>query len=299
MTSDPTRGVGPLRLLAHAKLNLSLRVLAREESGYHSIETILLRLELADCVELEVTVERGVRLEVTGNYQVPTDSSNLCWRAAEALGREVSHRGGVRIGLDKRIPVGAGLGGGSADAAAVLRGLNELWGSPLDNAALVRLAGEIGSDVPFGLCKSTMALAWERGRRFLPLDAPSPRPVLIVVPGYPIGAGEAYGWLSADRSAGLVEPPGPGFLPRTAELSENSVLESLAINDLAQPVFRRHPELEGVRDALTERGAEIALLCGSGSCVAGLFPDESVLDSVAASFSRVEGLSTILTRTLR
>jgi 4-diphosphocytidyl-2-C-methyl-D-erythritol kinase len=288
-----------MRLLAHAKLNVSLRVLAREQSGYHSIETILLRLELADCVQLATTVEPGVRLEVTGDHEVPADSSNLCWRAAEVLLREVADRGGVRIGLDKRIPAGAGLGGGSADAAAVLQGLNELWGRPLDGLALVRLAGEIGSDVPFGLCKAAMALAWERGRRLLPLEAPSPRPVLIVVPGYRIGAGEAYGWLAEDRSAGLVEPPGPGILPGTAELSEGSVLEGLAINDLAQPVFRRHPGLAGIRDALTDRGAELALLCGSGSCVAGVFSDESVLDGAADSFSEVEGLSTIRTRTLQ
>jgi 4-diphosphocytidyl-2-C-methyl-D-erythritol kinase len=299
MTTDPAGNMGPVRLLAHAKLNVSLRVLAREQSGYHSIETILLRLELADCVELASTVEPGVRLEVTGNPEIPADASNLCWRAAEALRREVGHRGGVKIGLDKRIPAGAGLGGGSADAAAVLQGLNELWGMPLDGPALVRLAGEIGSDVPFGLCKKPMALGWERGRRLLPLEAPSPRPVLIVVPDYSIGAGEAYGWLAEDRSAGLVEPPAPALLPCTAELSEGLVLERLAINDLAQPVFRRHPELAGIRDALTDRGADFALLCGSGSCVAGLFSDESVLAGVADSFSRVEGLSTIRTRTLR
>jgi len=299
MTTDRTGDAGRLRLLARAKLNVSLRVLAREESGYHSIETIMLRLELADCVELEATIDPGVRLEVEGDCMVPADSSNLCWRAAEVLRREAAPRGGVRIGLDKRIPAGAGLGGGSADAAAVLRGLNELWGRPLDEPALVRLAGEIGSDVPFGLCEAPMALAWEHGRRLLPLEAPPPHSVLIVVPGYPIGAGEAYGWLAEDRSAGLAEPPDPGFLPWAAQLSEGSVLGSLAMNDLEEPVFRRRPELGRIRDQLTDRGADIALLCGSGSCVAGLFSDESLLDGAEDWFSRVEGVSTIRTRTLR
>jgi len=289
---------GPMLLRAHAKLNVSLRVLGREEGGYHSIETIMVRLELADRLELEATVEKGVQLEVTGDPTVPSDSSNLCWRAAEAMLREAAPAAGVRVKLDKRIPSGAGLGGGSADAAAVLRGLNEMRGSPLDGSALMRLAGEIGSDVPFSLCEARMALAWERGTRLLPLQAPSPIPVLIVVPGYPIGAGEAYGWLAEDRAEGLVPPPGPGLLPGPAELSRGSVLERLAINDLAEPVYRRHPDLAWIRDSLGDRGADVALLCGSGSCVAGLFSDELVMARAAESFLGVEGLSTIRTRTL-
>ena len=113
-----------LVLLAHAKLNVALRVLAREEGGFHSVETVLLRLELADRIELENTVEPGIRLEVTGDASVPEDDRNLCWRAARALHEHVEHEGGTRIRLLKKVPAGAGLGGGSADAAAVLSGLN-------------------------------------------------------------------------------------------------------------------------------------------------------------------------------
>jgi 4-diphosphocytidyl-2-C-methyl-D-erythritol kinase len=268
---EPRPDAGSMSLLAHAKLNVWLRVLAREEGGYHSIETLMLRLELADRLELETTDEPGIRLEVRGGPEVPSDSTNLCWRAAEALRNALGHEGGARIRLEKSIPAGAGLGGGSADAAAVLRGFNGLWGNRLNSRALTRLAGELGSDVPFGLCETPMALAWERGRRLLPLEAPPSRPVLIVVPGYPIGAGEAYGWLAEDRAAGL---------------------------DLEEPVFRRHPDLAGIRDLLLDRGADVALLCGSGSCVAGLFSDESVLARAVESFHEAESLSTIRTRTL-
>lgn len=298
MTTDPLPDPGPLVVLAHAKLNVSLRVLAREESGFHSIETILLRLELADRIELETTIDPGIRLEVTGDPAVPADTRNLCWQAAVALHRQVERAGGTRIRLDKRIPAGAGLGGGSADAAAVLLGLNELWENPLDGPTLLRLAGELGSDVPFGLCEAPMALAWERGRRLLPLESPFSRPVLIVVPGYPIGAGEAYGWLAADRAAGLVSLPGPCLHPGPAELAEWSVLERLAVNDLEPPVFRRYPELAEIRDTLADCGAESAVLCGSGSCVAGLFPDEAALEHAAEAFHGTEGRSTIRTRTL-
>lgn len=298
MTTDPAGGALTLRLPAHAKLNLALRVLAREESGFHSIETIFLRLELADRIDIETTPGPGIDVEVSGDATVPADETNLGWRAAAALREQVSGAGGARILLQKHVPAGAGLGGGSADAAAVLWGLNELWGTPLSEAALVRLAGDIGSDVPFGLCERPMALAWERGRRMLPLDAPPSRPVLIVDPGYPIGAGAAYGWLAADRSAGLSCPPGPEVHPGPEELSAGGALRDLAVNDLEEPVFRRHPDLARIRDELREHGADIALLCGSGSCVAGLFADEYSRDQAAAALEGTPGLSTISTRTL-
>ena len=274
MRTESAPDSGSSRLQAHAKLNLSLRVLAREESGFHSIETLFIRLELADIVDLETTGEAGICLEVTGDSTVP------CGRVEPVLARGGGHGSARREGVPgsgsgwrRSVPAGAGLGGGSADAAAVLLGLNRLWGNPLDDPALARLAGELGSDVPFGLCEARMALAWERGRRLLPLAAPSSLPVLIVVPDFPISAGQAYTWLADDRAAGLSAPPGPAHLPPAAELADLSVLRGLAINDLQESVFRRHPELSGIREALSERGADVALLCGSGSCVAGLFRD--------------------------
>jgi 4-diphosphocytidyl-2-C-methyl-D-erythritol kinase len=287
-----------LALLARAKLNVSLRVLAREDGGFHSVETVLLRLELADRIELETAVEPGIHLEVTGDASVPTDDQNLCWRAVRALHEHAEREGGTRIRLQKRIPAGAGLGGGSADAAAVLRGLDELWGRPLDGSALLSLAGKLGSDVPFGLCDAPMVLAWERGRRMLPLEAPPSRPVLVVVPGFPIGAGEAYGWLAEDRAAGLTSPPGPCLHPGPAALSDWTALERMAVNDLEEVVFRRHPELAGFRDTLADLGAAIAILCGSGSCVAGLFRDVAARDRAAEAFRGVGGFSTLRTRTL-
>ncbi|MDP2469686.1 MAG: 4-(cytidine 5'-diphospho)-2-C-methyl-D-erythritol kinase [Candidatus Palauibacterales bacterium] len=299
MTRDPPRADAPgLPLLAHAKLNVSLRVLAREDSGYHSVETILVRLELADRLWIESTPTPGIRLQVTGEHEAPTDSDNLCWRAADLMRRAVGRADGVAMLLEKLVPAGAGLGGGSADAAAVLRGLNELWGRPLAHASLVRLAGELGSDVPFGLCDASMALAWERGRRMLPLQAPTPWHVAIVVPGFPIRAPDAYAWLDEDRAAGRAKGPEPAQLPFANELSDSAVLAQLASNDLEGPVFRRHPELMGIRDSLLDLGAAVALLCGSGSCVAGLFSDETGVDRATRALVGREGTSIVRTRTL-
>ncbi len=295
MTSEAS-AEGRLQLRAHAKLNLSLRVLAREESGYHSVETLLQRLELHDELTLTLIPVREIRLDVVGDSTVPADESNLCWRAAEALSRRHPDSG-VHIRLHKRIPAGAGLGGGSADAAAVLVGLNRLWGDPFGPHELLDVAGELGSDVPFGLCPSEAALAWGRGRRLLPLDPPLRGSVLILVPGAPIAAGDAYGWLAEDRQAGLDSPPGPAILPRPSSFLDETSPALIGVNDLEPPVFRRHPELERLRDDLIGLGARHALLCGSGSCVVGLFDDDAGRDEAEQARASTGGIRTISTRT--
>jgi 4-diphosphocytidyl-2-C-methyl-D-erythritol kinase len=299
MRAESSGSSSSVTVPARAKFNLSLRVLAREESGYHSIETVLVRLDLSDEVELGLSGEPGIELEVTGEYEAPSDASNLCWQAAELLSRAAGYEDGVRIRLHKRIPAGAGLGGGSADAAAVLRGLNQLLGDPVEEGSLVRLAGQLGSDVPFGLCDAGMALAWERGRRLLPLGAPSVRPVLIAVPDFPIAAGQAYGWLAEDRAAGLGKPPAPARLPSPSSLSDPWDIPDLAINDLEGPVFRRCPRLREIRESLSNHGAAVALLCGSGSCVAGVFHHSEARDRADHLLDGSPGLKTIRTSTAR
>ncbi|MXW66924.1 MAG: hypothetical protein F4Z72_08010, partial [Gemmatimonadales bacterium] len=159
---------------AHAKVNLRLRVFARDETGFHGVETVLARTSLSDTVTLSAAeTARGVTLSVDGPLAegVPDGPDNLCRQAAERfLARAFGKRGrpAVHIRLTKRIPMGSGLGGGSADAGATLRLLAARW-PRLETRELVELAGEIGSDVPFALLGVPMALGWERGRRLLPL----------------------------------------------------------------------------------------------------------------------------------
>jgi len=268
-------------LWAPAKLNLRLRVLGRGEDGYHSIETLFLRLGLAD----EITIDQndaGLLLETSGIGNVPDGKENLCWQAAELFFEAIERNPAVSIRLVKHIPIAAGLGGGSSDAATVLHGLNRIHDSPLDVPGLMGLAGELGSDVPFFLSETPFALAWERGGRLLPLEPPQSRPVLIVVPDFGVMAGDAFAWLRADAAGGNpAGGHGPGHLPTPTELTSWDVLGTLALNDLAAPVYRRHPELLVVADSLTGSGAEIALLCGSGSCVAGVFSTVTQRDTAA------------------
>ncbi|MCL7927840.1 MAG: 4-(cytidine 5'-diphospho)-2-C-methyl-D-erythritol kinase [marine benthic group bacterium] len=288
---------------APAKLNLRLRVLGREESGYHAVETLMLRLALAD----RITVEPGppgIRLVVSGSDALPEGPENLCWRAADLVHRELDVAPAVVIRLEKRIPVAAGLGGGSMDAAAVLAALVELLDRDPGTESLTRVAGRLGSDVPFGLCPGGMALGWERGRRLMPLPSPPARPVLIAQPPFGIHAAEAYGWLAHDRerpaaeSGSTAAENGAALFPRPDELTDWDVLERLAVNDLQEAVFHRHPELGVIRDALSEAGAGISMLCGSGACVAGIFEEENVLDRAARDLQPKLGIPLIRTVTL-
>jgi 4-diphosphocytidyl-2-C-methyl-D-erythritol kinase len=260
---------------AYAKINLRHRVFAPDQTGLHSVETLLLRTGLFDSVGL-AEAPGGCSVDLDGEEAagVPSGEDNLCCRAARlyldrAFGRT---RPGVRIRLTKRIPPGSGLGGGSADAAAVLRLLTGRW-PRLDERELVRLAGEIGSDVPFALIDVPMALGWEHGRRLLPLRPPRPRPALLARPPFSIDTGEAYADLAASRTAsgdGSADPGGAAILPGADRLSEWDSLARLARNDLEPPALASHPDLADCL-AILRADAPVAGMTGSGSTLFGIF----------------------------
>ncbi len=290
---------GPVTVRAGAKINLRLRVLAREESGFHGIETLFLRLSLADRLVLEPGPP-GISLSVVGDDRVPGGPANLCWRAATSFFDAMGLEPAVSIRLEKSVPVEAGLGGGSADAAAVLAGLNRLHGEPASLPEIVDLAARIGSDVPFGLAPTALGLAWERGRRLLPLVPPPSRPVVLALPPFGVPTPEAYRWLDEDRARGSGSGSAGGegaLLPPPAALADWTVLRQVAGNDLEGPVFRRHPELARLRDALRAMGAEVAILCGSGSAVAGVFASDEVREAAAGRLESEAGVRVLRTRT--
>jgi 4-diphosphocytidyl-2-C-methyl-D-erythritol kinase len=186
------------RVAAQAKVNLRLRILAREESGFHQIETLFLRLALADQVRVRRTT--GARsLDVHGADAAALGpvEGNLAWRAAVAYAEAGAWTGGFSIELEKSIPVGGGLGGGSADAAGVLRVMNAIAPHPLDVGTLLRLAATLGADVPFLVSDLAYALAWGRGERLLALAPPPVREVVLLVPPFAVNTAAAYGWLAA------------------------------------------------------------------------------------------------------
>jgi 4-diphosphocytidyl-2-C-methyl-D-erythritol kinase len=272
------------RVAAQAKINLLLRVLAREDSGYHSIETVFLRLDLADDVVVRVGDDiRGRTLDVRGDA-LPADglgemTTNLAYRAACAYAEATGWPGGFAIELTKNIPTGAGLGGGSADAGAVLRALDALSPSPLGRQ-LPDLTPALGADVAFMTIDSPMALAWGRGERLYPLPALARRPVVILVPSFAVSTKDAYGWLAHDR--GTYEARG-GLLQPT-ELDTWEGIAAIAVNEFEPVVGRRHPSIPAYVDALRDAGALPAMMSGSGSAVFGVFADpQAALSGIMAA----------------
>jgi 4-diphosphocytidyl-2-C-methyl-D-erythritol kinase len=272
-------------LLACGKVNQRLRVLGRDPSGYHILETIFLRIELAD----QVTVRTGVSgrsVDCRGAELGPMER-NLAYRAAMSL-REAGGPEDFAIEIEKRIPVGAGLGGGSADAAAVLQGLNALSAKPLPHEALLRLAGELGADVPFLVSGAPMALAWGRGERLIPLGAPPVRQLVLLVPPFQVSTADAYRWWDESRSSADAEP----MVWKAGKLGDWQELSRLARNDLEPVVAARHPEISGMRQALLDAGASIAMMSGSGSVVFGVF------ERAPGGEVRYEGAREVRTRTV-
>ncbi|HEX2721302.1 MAG TPA: 4-(cytidine 5'-diphospho)-2-C-methyl-D-erythritol kinase [Gemmatimonadaceae bacterium] len=267
---------GPvLRIAAQAKLNLHLRVLAREDSGYHSLETIFHRIDLADDLIIEVT--NGARSISVSGADLGEPASNLAYRAAAAYSAQCGWPRGFRIELVKRIPVGAGLGGGSADAGAVLRALNSVSPRPLAPAGILALASSLGSDIPFLASESVMALAWGRGERLLSLP-PLPRnDVLLLTPPFGVSTNDAYRWLdehrraqprsalaSADTDGVSVEGPEPSLID-ALQLSTWGSIQRIARNDFEAAVAAHHPELMQYLDRLRNSRAIFAQMTGSGS----------------------------------
>ena len=276
---------------AHAKVNLDLRVLGTRPDGYHELRTVFQSIDLHDTV---LCAQRpgpfAIRCRTAG---VPLDSSNLVWRAAAGLWTALGRPGDpsdTQVTIEKGIPIQAGLGGGSADAAAALLALARLWGgAPL--SLLREVASGIGADVPFFLSGGT-ALGLGRGEEIYPLvDLPT-HWVVLVRPPFGVSTAEAYAWYDEDRAAGLREQREFQVLPvpwpsRAAQM----------INDLEPPVVRRHPEIGTIRTTLREAGAVAAAMSGSGSAVFGLFRTHGQAARAIRPLSR-GGNVAVLTRTI-
>ena len=257
-----------LGMPAHAKVNIFLRVLGRRDDGYHDVETLLLPISLADDVTVEPARELTLSLDGTAAEGVPTDETNIVLRAARALSAEVggAEPPGARITIEKRIPVAAGLGGGSADAAATLLLLDELWGVGLGRDGLARLAAEVGSDVP-AMLLGEPAYAEGRGERVSPVLVQST--TWVVKPfAFGVSSADAYVWWDEHAITG----PDPGALIAAAEAGNNALVGSALYNDLQEPVAARHPEISQTIEAFIGAGAEGAVMSGSGPTVVALCP---------------------------
>jgi 4-diphosphocytidyl-2-C-methyl-D-erythritol kinase len=254
------------RVAAQAKLNLGLRILARERGGHHEIETLFARIALADTVTVRPRDEE--RSLVVRGLESGPELQNLAYRAAEAYGDATGWPRGFELEIEKRIPVGGGLGGGSADAGAVLRGLNALAPRPVSDAELLRIALTLGADVPYLTSMEPYVLAWGRGERMLALPALPERTVVLVLPGFAISTADAYGWIASTRPADVPSPR----LVTVPELSSWETLQPHVVNDFEPVVSEHHPEIATIIAQLRAAGASIAGMSGSGSTLFGVVP---------------------------
>jgi 4-diphosphocytidyl-2-C-methyl-D-erythritol kinase len=256
------------RVLAHAKINLILRVLAREASGFHTLETLFARLAIGDVVTVRVT-DSGRSVDC--DPAIPGHPEhNLAWRAAMAFSDAFGWPRGFAIEIEKRIPVGGGLGGGSADAGAVLRALAALSPNQVRETDLLAIASALGSDVPYLTTNAPLALAWGRGERLLALPPLPERAVLLVLPSFSVSTAAAYSWLAESRASSTSTAPSPQFLS-LADLATWHSVAALAANDFEPAVTAHHPEIATALSALRASGAAISLMSGSGSTSFGIF----------------------------
>jgi 4-diphosphocytidyl-2-C-methyl-D-erythritol kinase len=261
---------------ALAKINLDLRVLSARPDGYHEIRTIFQTISLADIIDVELTRAHGTTIEIDGDIDIP---DNLMAKAAILALEAMRVTAQVKFRLRKRIPIGAGLGGGSSDAAAVLLALPALAGRRLALPRLMELAAELGSDVPFFLLGGA-AVALGRGTELYPLPDLPPSAGLLIAPAVRVSTAAAYRALT----------------PRlTTESQQNKIvsfqsqawgeLGSLGVNDFETVVFEQFPQLARLKRQLVKLGANPAMMTGSGSALFGLFGTREQVTRAAKSFS--------------
>lgn len=256
-----------IRLRAFAKINHGLKILSRRSDGYHEIRTVYQTIALHDRLEITLlNTGSGIRLECD-DAGIPSGRENLVYRACDLWRRATGFCGEVRARLEKTIPAGSGLGGASSDAAAALEGLERLTGEKLPLEARLRLAAQLGSDVPLFLLGGRV-LGCGRGEEIYPLPDLTPRHCLVVFPGFPMSTAEAYReadlrLTSHAKPRSIVHvgawPQFPWFVWGPAE------------NDFERVAFARWPELARLKRLLIRAGAEIASLTGSGSAVYSVF----------------------------
>jgi len=276
------------QFLAPAKINLCLHVLGRRSDGYHELAMVMQRISLCDRLEISLVEQPGVRVSCEG-VDLPPGGENIAARAARRLLELAGERRGAEIVIDKRIPVAAGLGGGSSDAATVLMGLNEMLGLGLSGQTLMAEGVALGADVPFFVFKDA---AWATGIGDVleKIEGLPPVWYVLVNPGVAVSTAWVF------QNLGLTSVRGVARLPRFSGAAEG--LASLLHNDLERVTISRYPVVEKIKDRLAECGAVGSLMSGSGPTVFGIFERQDVAQDVCRELNGVRGWKAFVARPL-
>lgn len=255
---------------APAKINLSLDVLRKREDGYHEVEMVMTMVDLADRIEMQELPRDTIIISSQAGY-IPLDEKNLAFQAARLIKDRYDVKQGVYIHLDKKIPVAAGLAGGSSDAAATLRGLNRLWKLNIPVDELQRLGAELGSDVPFCVTGGT-AIATGRGEKLEPIEAPPQCWVVLAKPPINVSTSEIYGKL---RAASIQHHPSAASIVDAIEKKRFDLLCDRLGNVLEEVTLELYPEVRQLKECMVRLGADGVLMSGSGPTVFGLVSKEA------------------------
>jgi 4-diphosphocytidyl-2-C-methyl-D-erythritol kinase len=269
-------------VFAPAKVNLILRVLDRRPDGFHNVWSLMQTVGLEDAVTIRLAPQHAeIRLQCD-SHSLSADQTNLVYRAAVAVLAQLQQKIGLDIRLAKHIPMGAGLGGGSSDAAATILGINRLLNLGWSAVRMAEIGQELGSDVPFFFHAPTAVVAG-RGEQVRAIHLADSRWAVLVNPGFPVETKWAYQQLSTTRQGVAPLSERCSQLEAQSQTSWDDVI-SLASNDFEGPVFATHPVLQQIKLDLLSRGAQLALLSGSGATVFGIFREEAEARQAAAFF---------------
>lgn len=254
---------------APAKINLTLDVVGKRDDGYHDVEMIMTTVDLADRIQLTLIEEDQIRIEVNIGH-VPSDKHNLAYQAAKVLKDRYSIKSGVSMYIHKNIPVSAGLAGGSTDAAAVLRGLNEMWSLGLSLEELAEIGLTIGSDIPFCVHGGT-AIARGRGEKLSFLPSPPPCWVVLANPPLGVSTKDIYQRLNLQE---MDHPDTIGMVQAIEEQDFQGICQRLE-NVMETATFQLAPEVKNIKQRLIQFGAEGTVMSGSGPTVFSLTSNET------------------------
>ena len=272
-----------LKLKALAKINLGLDVLGKRENGYHDVRMVMQTIYLYDNVTLEKSPEAGIQLE-TNLFYLPVNENNIAYKAAKLLMDEFQIQEGIKIHLEKRIPVAAGLAGGSSNAAAVLVGMNRLFSLGLSQEALMERGVQLGADVPYCIMRGTV-LAEGIGEILTPL-APLPKCyILIAKPAISVSTKEVYEALDAEEIP--VHPDIDGILEGLEESNLEKISGAMG-NVLERVTIAKHPVIEEIKVAMKECGAINAMMSGSGPTVFGIFSERRTAQMAKQTIQRMK-----------
>lgn len=281
-----------IKLKGNAKINLTLDILGKREDGYHEVSMVMQSIELHDTLEMEKTPE-GILLDVDVPW-LEADETNLAWKAADLMIRRFHLEGGVRIRLTKRIPIAAGLAGGSTDAAAVLRGMRELYGLGLSGEELCRLGAEIGSDIPFCLMGGTM-LSTGRGEVLKRLPALPEMPVVLAKPK--ISVSTAWAYRNYDE-LGAKRHPDNEAVQRALAAGDGIAVSKLLCNVLESVTEKRYNIISEYKVMMMEQGALASMMSGSGPTVFALAESMEKARRIGAFMDEATEADVFVTRTI-